>query len=93
MWGKPNYFTTSTAYADRFAHFCEDGTKEIIFADVLTRSSCYMETDHTIRFPPMMTADKQYYDGVTGVTGGSGVYMTYDSCKAYPTYIIKYQML
>ena len=84
MWGKANYFTTSAAYADRFAHICEDGTKEIIFADVLTGSSCYMEPDHTIRFPPMMTADKQY-DSVTRVTGGSRVYMTYDSCKAYPT--------
>ena len=30
------------------------------------------------------------YDTVTGHTGGSQVYMTYDNDKAYPAYLITY---
>jgi hypothetical protein len=33
----------------------------------------------------------QRYDTVTGTTGGSRVYMTYDNEKSYPAYLIRYK--
>ena len=53
-------------------------------------------SDRSLRMPPPLsyTAGTQLgqarYDTVTGSTGGSRVYMTYDNQKAYPAYLIMY---
>ena len=36
------------------------------------------------------TSIKRRYDSVSGDTGGSKVYITYDNDKAYPAYLITY---
>lgn len=66
---------------------------------VLTGDSCDCPSNSSLRMPPpkqsgaatgAVQLGQMKYDTVTGVTGGSRVYMTYDNDKAYPAYLIRY---
>ena len=97
MWGQANYFAEKASYSDAYAHRSIDGCKEMFFVKVLTGDS-YECTPKSFRKPPVKATGsgglqftQEYYDTVTGVTGGSQVYMTYDNEKAYPAYLMKYK--
>ena len=50
-----------------------------------------MDSDNSLRMPPMIEGKKDRYDSVTGKTGGSNVYIVYANKKVYPQYLITYQ--
>ena len=98
MWGRANYFAKNASYSDGYAH-CSSGQKQIFLVMVLTGESCNCVSDRSLRMPPPMPTGRRdsqlqlaqrKYDTVTGTTGGSHVFMTYDNEKAYPAYLITY---
>ena len=99
MWGRANYFAENARYSNAYAFQTSDGKKEMFLVRVLTGDSYNCPSDSTLRLPPVKqvgAAGRQVqfaqtrYDTVSGITGGSKVYMTYDNHKAYPSYLIKY---
>ena len=99
MWGQANYFAVNASYSNGYAHTTPDGYKEMFLVKVLTGDSYDCPSNGSLRKPPMKSTGASgevsfaqvQYDTVTGVTGGSRVYMTYDNDKAYPAYLIKYK--
>mmetsp|Transcript_65646 Transcript_65646/g.181669 ORF Transcript_65646/g.181669 Transcript_65646/m.181669 type:complete len:380 (+) Transcript_65646:383-1522(+) len=70
--------------------------KEIVLARVLVGQPCEMGPDSSLRMPPMKAnahgaGSQDRYDSVTGMTGGSRVYVTYDNGAAKPAYKITYR--
>ncbi len=99
MWGRANYFAENASYSHSYAHVAQDGRREMFLVRVLTGDSRYCQSDHALQLPPVKQSaatagkvqfDRPRYDTVSGKTGGSNVYMTYDNTKAYPAYLIHY---
>ncbi len=97
-WGQANYFAVSASLCDRYAHLAHDGQKEVFLVSVLIGHTYACLPNSGLRMPPLMPQDAttlfrgQRYDSVTGINRGSQVYMTYDNCKSYPAYIIRYSL-
>jgi hypothetical protein len=47
--------------------------------------------DNNLRMPPMKP-DGSYYDSVKGISNGSDVYMIYQPRRAYPMYLVTYNI-
>ena len=102
MWGQANYFAVNASYSNDYCYRTSDGFKEIFLVKVLTGDSYRCEPNRSLRKPPVKpTGDgnksgtfrrptRLEYDTVTGDTGGSQVFMTYDNDKAYPAYLVRY---
>ena len=95
MWGKGNYFAVNASYCNSFAYQTR-GLKKVLAAWVLTGAS-YTSPPRAFDKPPIRPKLKsedieRRYDSVNGTTGGSKVYITYENDRAYPVYLITYQM-
>ena len=96
MWGQANYFAVNANYSHSYSHTDSSGQMTMFLAKVLTGDNFYCSSDRSLRMPPLKSSaggvqlGQVRYDTVTGVTGGSAVYMTYDNQKAYPAYLITY---
>jgi len=100
MWGQANYFAVNASYSHGYAHPTSDGYREMFLVKVLTGDSYNCSSNSALRMPPVkqtiasgtskVQLAQMRYDTVTGTTGGSQVFMTYDNDKAYPAYLIKY---
>ena len=97
MWGRGNYFAKNASYSDGYA-YQEEGIRKMFAAWVLTGLSCETAPDDKLIMPPIrqqgaVTEGKvqHRYDSVTGTSGGTRVYITYDNIHAYPAYLIVYQ--
>lgn len=94
MWGEGNYFAQNSSYCDNCYAYKGDGLKLLFAAWVLTGRSCPLAPDRNIKLPPYINDGGQVrcrYDSVTGITGGSRVFITYDNDHAYPAYLIAYK--
>ena len=97
LWGRGNYFAANASYSYYYA-YREGGYRFMLVANVLT-GFAYDTGRNCQRFnqPPLRTDGvgqgqiRHSYDCVTGETGGSKVYITYDNEKAYPAYLIAFQ--
>ncbi len=101
MWGVANYFAVNASYSHNYAYSSTRG-KQIFLATVLTGDSHECPSNGNLRMPPTKQSSgatgggnvqitQMKYDTVTGHTGGSQVFMTYDNDKAYPAYLITYK--
>ena len=90
--GQANCFATDASYSDTYSYMTPDGYKEILLVKVLI-------SDSYGSAPPVQSTGQGsestgnlqlQYNTVTGETGSSQVFMTYDNNKAYPAYLIKY---
>lgn len=96
VWGRGNYFAKNSSYSDGYA-YTDMGMKKMFAAWVLT-GICYDSPPNRklIKPPERPRHDaaedkvKCHYDSVTGVTGGTRVYVTYDNIHSYPAYLIVY---
>lgn len=96
MWGKGNYFAKNASYSDGYAY--QDNVTRKMFAAWVLTGICYDSPPNgtLIKPPERQQSDaaedkvKYLYDCVTGVTGGTRVYITYDNSHAYPAYLIVY---
>ena len=101
MWGRGNYFAKNASYSDGYAYQEGEGMEGIrkMFAVwVLTGISYESAPNSNLTMPPVreqgdLTEGKveHKYDSVTGTSGGTRVYITYDNTHAYPAYLIVYQ--
>ena len=98
MWGRGNYFAVNSSYSHGFA-FCMNGVYKIFAAFVLTGNSFLSPPNNTLSKPPLLkrsddssTSVEYRYDSVSGTTGGTRVYITYDNDHAYPAYLITYRL-
>eukprot|EP01064_Diplonema_japonicum_P034341 TRINITY_DN7082_c0_g1_i1.p1 TRINITY_DN7082_c0_g1~~TRINITY_DN7082_c0_g1_i1.p1 ORF type:complete len:601 (+),score=141.43 TRINITY_DN7082_c0_g1_i1:40-1842(+) len=92
MWGVATYFAMNASYSQGYS-FNNGGTLQMFLASVLVGDAYDTPSDGTIRMPPVKTTSSKgvvRYDSVTGVTGGSRVYMLYCNGRAYPGYLISY---
>ena len=99
MWGMANYFAVNANYSHGYSYVSTSG-RHMFLVKVLTGDSYECQSNSSLRMPPEKapgtnTGEIQFvklrYDTVSGYTGGSRVYMTYDNDKAYPAYLITYQ--
>ena len=102
LWGRGTYFAVKASYSDRsYAHTrSPDGLKQLLLARVLTGESTELPSDRKLRRPPQKprhasvdeedAVTNELYDSVTGVTGGSRIYVVYDHEKSYPAYLLTY---
>ncbi len=95
MWGCGNYFAVKASYSDGgYSHRCTDGCSQLLVASVLTGHQFTCPSDTSLRKPPIRdnnAAIKRRYDCVSGDTGSSKIFITYDNARAYPTYLITYK--
>ena len=100
MWGKGNYFAVNSSYCNGgYAYQCQGGRRQILMANVLTGHVDTCQPNHRLTQPPLRPLRPvsatgtitRRYDTVSGVTGGSVVYITYENDRAYPAYLITYQ--
>ena len=97
LWGKAIYFAEYSNYSHDYA-FSKARTlqnmaevKQMFQAKVIVGEFIESIEDNTLIMPPMKNA-KQRYDSVKGVTQTHPVYMVYANQKAYPEYLITYQL-
>ena len=98
MWGRGNYFAVNAAYSNGYAHAVK-GFRKMIAAWVLTghckesgpRSYQRPPEREDVNMPGSESTIRSRYDSVSGSTGGSKVYITYDNEHAYPAYVITYK--
>ncbi len=99
MWGQASYYAVNASYSDGYSYSVPNGGRQMFLVYVLTANSYKCSSNSSLRLPPKMTSNTSVagenldvrYDTVTGNTGGSDVYMTYDNRKAYPAYLITYK--
>ena len=94
LWGRGNYFAVNASYSDRYSHHCGGRIYQMLVANVLTGYSYYSPSKH-FQQPPKRDTIRGitvHYDSVFGHTDGSTVYITYDNDKAYPAYLVTYEV-
>ena len=95
MWGKGNYFAVNASYSDGYAYHSKNGLKKMLVAWVLTGVSYHCAPQRYTKPPLRVTRGgggiQRRYDSVSGVTGGSKVFITYENNRAYPAYLITYR--
>ena len=97
MWGRGIYFAVNAQYSHSYA-YREGNVRKMFAAFVLTGNSYFCPPDGNLTKPPLIiaapggsdTSVQHRYDSVSGVTGGTHVYITYDNDHAYPAYLITY---
>ena len=96
MWGRGNYFAVNSCYSNGYV-FSTGGVQKMFTAWVLTGNSVFLPPDRSLTKPPFVsgsgsssTSIQRRYDSVSGTTGGTRVYVTYDNDHAYPAYLITY---
>ena len=101
LWGEGAYFAVKAQYSDGYAHVLPDGRRQLFLAMVLTGDSCPCNQDRSLRKPPLKGSNRvgnnrfadERYDSVQGSANGSCIYVVYEHDKAYPAYLITYELL
>ena len=99
LWGEGSYFAVNASYSDAYAYI-HGQTKQMLLALVLTGESVSCASDKSLKQPPMKPTTNQgenmftdeRYDSVKGEAGGSVIYIIYEHDKAYPLYLIEYNV-
>lgn len=93
-WGLGAYFAVNASYSDSYAHWIAgdpNGPKQMFCAMVIIGESIDLSPNNALRMPPPRPGKQgRCYDSVKGKTGGSEVYITYETNTAYPSFLITY---
>jgi len=96
LWGKGVYFAADASYScNSYSHTKGNGVHSIIVAEVAVGN--YYDygntTNMSLLHPPNLPNDNyKRYDSVSGITGGTKVYIIYSSNQAYSKYLITYSV-
>jgi hypothetical protein len=95
VWGTGCYFAVNASYSHGYSYCLSDGSRQRLLAKVSTGDSADIPPNGSLRMPPKKSDansifEENRYDTVTGVTGGSRVYITYKNDQPYPFYQITY---
>ena len=100
-WGCGIYFAAKASYSNQYAYMGRQKppstlshqkkqTKSLILAKLVVGDAVFLKPDSTLRFCPHKNKGQGRYDTVTGVTGGSKIYVVYENGRAYPEYLVTY---
>jgi len=99
-WGRGTYFAEKACYSHHYASVPKNdpNIRQMFLAEVIVGDSKFMKPDRSLVVPPEKPKKEassglaaERYDSVSGITGGSRVWIVYDNNKAYPTYLITYK--
>jgi len=94
LWGKGLYFSQDAAYsAGKYAYMTSSGTQLLLLAEVIIGSSLYLhESKDTKKYKdaPTNIDTGNPYDCVIGNRHGTWIFVTYESSRAFPTYMVEY---
>jgi len=99
-WGRGTYFAEKACYSHHYSSTPKDtsGVRQMFLAEVIVGDAKYLKPDRSLIVPPEKPKKEastdlalERYDSVTGLTGGTRVWIVYDNNKAYPTYLITYK--
>jgi len=99
-WGRGTYFAEKACYSHHYSSIPKNdpNNRQMFLAEVIVGDAKFMKPDRSLVVPPEKPKKEassglavERYDSVTGVTGGSRVWIVYDNNKAYPTYLITYK--
>ncbi len=62
----------------------------MFLATIIAGKQVDLQSDNSLKVPPINPSTNLPYDSVKGNTGGSDVVMVYSNKKAYPSYLITY---
>ena len=92
LWGCGIYFAYNSSYSHH--NYCKpsgDGTFCLIAASVFVGYSKEMEENRGITSPPLILNSCERYHTVQGRRNDEVIHTIYQSCMAYPAYIITYK--
>jgi len=96
LWGKGVYFAADASYScNWYSHTKGNGVHSIIVAEVAVGNyyDYGYSNDINLLHPPNLPNDNyKRYDSVSGITGGTRVYIIYSSNQAYSKYLITYSV-
>ena len=96
MWGIGSYFAQNASYScSGYAHTLPNGKRQVFLAQILTGDVHNCPSNSNLRMPPKKnksSGSSLRYNSVSGVTGGSQVYIVYENRVAYPTYLITFTL-
>lgn len=105
MWGEAIYFAVNAVYSNAYSfskpvhnhslkyYHRPKPDRKLIYASVLIGDSIEMKDDREIKRPPVKNAQtKELYDSIQGFTQENEIYIIYDNCRAYPSYVITYEL-
>lgn len=87
-WGRGHLFSQSAAFCSNFAFKTDDNARILMLAEVIVGDSVYSEI-RKYREPPEKAPGIRY-DSIHCYLRDAWVWITYDSKRAYPRYIIEY---
>ena len=89
---KGSYFAVNASYSHSY-RYTNGPVFQMFLASVLVGDSHFCPSDSSITVPPFKpnTGNTLRYDSVSGITGGSTVFIVYENGLAYPSYLISYQ--
>lgn len=87
MWGYGIYFAVNASYSDSNYAYHDEVNKyrSIFLSNVFVGNPKFETNNRKITHPP------EGYHSVTGITGGTTVYILYEDGLAYPGYVINYK--
>jgi len=96
LWGKGLYFSQDAIYSSgKYAFFkTPQGTQLLLLADVILGSSTYLqESKETkkLKDAPLNPLSNNPFDSVIGNRHGTWIFVTYESSRAYPVYLVEYK--
>ena len=92
MWGRGIYFAENASYSRNYS-FSQNGCHEFLLTRLLVGDAVHiMPSNPNLKFPPEKPGSRIRYNTVTGITGGSKVYIVYENGRAYPNYRVVYQL-
>jgi len=91
MWGRAAYFAEDARYSNEYAHVLdasgERRLRQIFLVQLAAGRAEERKSNNRIRRPA------RGFDSVTGVTGGTRVFMVYDAdTRALPTHLVTYEL-
>lgn len=95
MWGPGIYSAQNASYSCPGYSWPVPGlanTYEVFLCEFILGDSMQQPPTGGQKEPPMNPATGLRYDSVSGVTGGSNVFIVYKNTKVYPRFLVRYSL-
>lgn len=90
LWGRAAYFACEAKYSNNYAHVLATSPHGISLRQLFLAEVALGHAEH--RSQGAIERPSPGYDSVTGWAGNTQVYMLYDLRRAYPTYLVTYEV-
>ncbi|XP_030043391.1 protein mono-ADP-ribosyltransferase TIPARP [Microcaecilia unicolor] len=92
FYGQGSYFARNASYSHNYTSCGEGGHRYMLLAKVLVGKSA--PGDHSYRRPPVLDSLKgTLYDSCVDSLSWPEIFVVFDSCQCYPSFLICYKML